>query len=147
MPNVGQVLKEEISRIARKEIRTTCDLLRKQVQTLRRTVRDQHETIVKLEKSLAKMVEQTASQTGTGLYAPAAEAEQETRARVTPASIKRHRHRLGLSQAQLGEVLSVSTNSIVRWEQGTSQPRVQYRTALLRLRDMGVRQVRSILEE
>jgi DNA-binding transcriptional regulator YiaG len=147
MPNVAQVLREEISRLARKEIRTTCDPLRKQVQTLRRTVRSQQTKIDRLERSLSKMVQQTASGTGTGLYAPAEEAEQTTRARVTPASIRRHRHRLGLSQADLGGLLSVSTNTIVRWEQGTSTPRAQHRTALLRLRDLGRRDIKKILEE
>ena len=147
MPNVAQVLKEEISRLARKEIRASCDPLRKQVQTLRRTVRTQQETIDKLEKSLSKMVGMTATEAGTSLYAPAEEKEQRSRARVTPASIRRHRLRLGLSQAQLGGLLNVSTNTIVRWEQGSSKPRVQHRTALLRLRDLGVRDVKQILEE
>lgn len=147
MPNVAQVLKEEISRLARKEIRASCDPLRKQVQSLRRTVRTQQETIDKLEKSLSKMVEMTGSDAGTSLYAPAEERERGSRARVTPASIRRHRLRLGLSQAQLGGLLNVSTNTIVRWEQGSSKPRVQHRTALLRLRDLGVRDVKQILEE
>lgn len=147
MPNVAQVLKEEISRLARKEIRASCDPLRKQVQSLRRTVRTQQETIDKLERSLSKMVEMTATDAGTSLYAPTEEKEQRSRARVTPASIRRHRLRLGLSQAQLGGLLNVSTNTIVRWEQGSSKPRVQHRTALLRLRDLGVRDVKQILEE
>ena len=147
MPNVAQVLKEEISRLARKEIRASCDPLRKQVQSLRRTVRTQQETIDKLERALSKMVELTDTDTGTSLYAPAQEKEQSSRARVTPASIRRHRLRLGLSQAQLGGLLNVSTNTIVRWEQGSSKPRVQHRTALLRLRSLGVRDVRQILEE
>ena len=147
MPNVAQVLKEEISRLARKEIRASCDPLRKQVQSLRRTVRTQQETIDKLERSLSKMVEMTATEAGTSLYAPTEEKEQRSRARVTPSSIRRHRLRLGLSQAQLGGLLNVSTNTIVRWEQGSSKPRVQHRTALLRLRDLGVRDVKQILEE
>lgn len=147
MPNVGQVLREEISRLARKEIRSVCDPLRKQVLTLRKTVRDQQGTIAQLEKSLSKMVEQTASETGTGLYAPAAEEEGSSRVRVTAASIRRHRHRLGLSQAQLGKLLSVSTNTIVRWEKGTSHPRSQHRTALSRLRGMRAREVKRILHD
>lgn len=147
MPNVAQVLKDEISRVARKEIRASCDPVRKQVQTLRRTVREQQAKIAKLEKSLAKMVAQTAPETGSALYAPEDGQQEKSRARATPASIRRHRHRLGLSQAELGALLSVSTNTIVRWEQGTSTPRAQHRTALLRLRDMGVRDVRRILAE
>ena len=147
MPNVAQVLKEEISRLARKEIRATCDPLRKQVQTLKRTVRSQQDAIDKLEKSLSKMVEMTATDSGTALYAPTEKQEQGARARVSPASIRRHRHRLKLSQADLGRLLNVSTNTIVRWEQGSSRPRAQHRVALVRLRDLGVRRVNQILSE
>ncbi|MFP6589742.1 MAG: hypothetical protein VCE12_04390, partial [Candidatus Latescibacterota bacterium] len=73
MPNVGQVFKEEISRVSRKEIRSICDPLRKQVQTLRRTVRAQQASLEKLEQALSKMVAQTATETGTALYAPGEE--------------------------------------------------------------------------
>jgi DNA-binding transcriptional regulator YiaG len=147
MPNVAQVLKEEIGRLARKEIRATCDPLRQQVQTLKRTVRTQQETIARLEKSLSKMVEMTGTDAGTSLYSPEAEKEEGSRARVTPTSIRRHRHRLKMSQAELGRLLNVSTNTIVRWEQGSSKPRAQHRTALLRLRHMGIRDVKQILAE
>jgi DNA-binding transcriptional regulator YiaG len=147
MPNVAQVLKEEISRLSRKEIRSNVDPLRRQVQSLRKSVREQQVVIDRLERALSKMVEQTATQAGTALYAPPAEEEEETRARVTPASIRRHRLRLNLSQAELADLLSVSTNTIVRWEKGSSAPRAHHRTALLRIRDMGRRDVARILDE
>ena len=143
MPNVVQVLREEITRLARKEVRTACDPLRKQVRTLRQTVKGQQETITKLERALAKMAT-VSSDNSASLDSPE---EETTRARVTPASIKRHRNRLKLSQAELGTLLDVSTNTIVRWEAGTSKPRVQYRAALLKMRDLGRRDVTKMLEE
>jgi len=143
MPNVAQVLREEITRLARKEVRTECDPLRKQVRTLRQTVKGQQETIAKLEKALGKMAT-LSTDTSASLYAPE---EEETRARVTSASIKRHRNRLKLSQAELGTLLDVSTNTIVRWEAGTSKPRVQHRAALIKMRDLGRRDVTKMLED
>jgi DNA-binding transcriptional regulator YiaG len=142
MPNVAQVLKEEITRLARKEIRSTCDPLRSQVRALRSKVRSQEREIAKLSKALAKMVDQSAG-TKTTLYAPE---EAPTRARVTPASIRRHRLRLGLSQADLAQLLGVSTNTVVRWEAGTSGPRAHHRNALIRIRDLGVREATKMLE-
>ena len=144
MPNVGMVIKDEITRLARKEIRAAVDPLRKQVRGLRQTVKSQTETIDRLEKALKKMVGQAGSGAKTSLYAPDT---VETKARVTPASIRRNRLRLGLSQAQLGQLLGVSTNTIVRWEAGSSAPRAHHRTALIRLRDLGVRDVGKMLEE
>ena len=146
MPNMAQVFKDEITRLSRKEIRTVCDPLRKQMQALRRSIRQQQSSISKLERALAKIVAQTSTDTGSALYAPPRARDESTRARVTPASIKRHRLRLSLSQAELAELLSVSTNSIVRWEKGLSAPRAQHRTALLRVRDMGRRDVVRILQ-
>ena len=143
MPNVAQVLREEITRLARKEVRTEYDPLRKQVRTLRQTVTGQQETIAKLEKALDKMVT-LSSDTSASLYAPE---EEETRARVTAASIKRHRNRLNLSQAELGTLLDVSTNTIVRWEAGTSKPRAQHRAALIKMRDLGRRDVTKMLAD
>ncbi len=143
MPNVAQVLREEITRLARKEVRAACDPLRKHVRTLRQIVKSQQATITRLDKALAKMATLSTSSSAS-LYAPE---EEETRARVTPASIKRHRSRLKLSQAELGALLDVSTNTIVRWEAGTSKPRVQHRAALLKLRDLGRRDVTKMLEE
>ena len=143
MPNVAQVLREEITRLARKEVRTACDPLRKQVRTLRQTVKGQQESITKLDRALAKMAT-LSPDTSASLHTPE---EETTRARVTPASIKRHRNRLKLSQAELGTLLDVSTNTIVRWEAGTSKPRVQYRAALLKMRDLGRREATKMLEE
>ena len=143
MPNVGQVIKEEITRLARKEVRAAVDPLKKQVRVLRTRVKEQQATVAKLEKAMAGMAGQ-AGDARSSLFAPE---EEESRARVTASSIRRHRLRLRLSQAELGGLLGVSTATIVRWEAGTSKPRAQHRTPLLSLRGLGVREVRSMLEE
>jgi len=143
MPNIAQVLKEEISRLARKEVRAACDPLRKQVRSLRDKVKQQQSVVARLEKDLSKAAAQS-SDTRASLYAPK-EKETKTRARATPASIRRHRHRLGLSQADLGKLLGVSTNTVVRWEAGSSRPRAQHRGALLKLREVGVRDLKQMM--
>ena len=144
MPNILQSFREEVSRIARKEVRAACDPLKKHVRVLRRTVREQQEVIAKLERTLSKVVNLSGGTPAT-LYTP--KEEKKTKARVTAGSIKRHRHRLGLSQTELGQLLDVSLNSVVRWEGGKSRPRAQHQAALVRLRSMGVREVRKMLAE
>ena len=47
MPDIVKFLKDEVSRLARKEIRSACDPLYKQLQVLKKTVRDQRDTIAK----------------------------------------------------------------------------------------------------
>ena len=143
MPNVAQVIKEEITRLARKEVRAAVNPLKKQVRVLRNTVKDQQAMVAKLEKAVHGMAGQVADPSPS-LFAPE---EEPSRARVTPSSVRRHRLRLRLSQVELGGLLGVNATTIVRWEAGSSMPRVQHRTALIRLRELGVREVRSMLEE
>ena len=116
MPNIALVLKAEIRRIARREIRFEYNVLKKQVNGLKKTVRAQEQAISKLEKALAKMPGQSSS---ADLDNPAA---KRRTLRITPMYIKRQRTRLKLSQSELGQLLKVSTNTIVRWEAGTSKP-------------------------
>ena len=47
----------------------------------------------------------------------------------------------------MGKLLNVSTNTIGRWEAGTSKPRESYRPGLAQLRTMGVREVKKLLGE
>ena len=65
--------------------------------------------------------------------------------RLTPSSIKKHRKRLKLSQSELSQLLNVSTNTVVRWEAGTSIPRDAYRPGLAELRTMGIKEVKTLL--
>ena len=46
---------------------------------------------------------------------------------------------------KMGKLLNVSTNTIVRWEAGTSKPRAAYRHGIAQLRTMGVREVKKML--
>ena len=138
MPNIGQLLKDEIRRIARREIRAGSEPMRKQIRALRETVRAQQKTIARLEEA------------ATSPSAPAAAVEAPTeetpvRRRWTPASIKRQRSRLRLSQRELSQILGVSANTVARWETGTSHPRPAHRVSLEKLRGLGVRAARRML--
>ena len=138
MPDVAQVLKAEIRRVARSEIKGQIAAVNGQVKALKKTVRMQRETIAKLEKALTTPMSSPRSvQT----------ADDGETARITPASVKLHRLRLKLSQRQLGQLLGVSTNTIVRWEAGTSRPRAAHRGRLAELRSLGRRAVKSRLED
>ena len=143
MPDIVKVLKDEVSRLARKEIRSACDPLYKQLQVLKKTVRDQRDTIAKLQKNLARLEVRTPSPS----QVIKEEQNEADNVRISPASIKRHRKRLKISQTEMGKLLKVSTNTVVRWEAGTSKPRAQYRPGLARLRDLGIKNVRKLLEK
>lgn len=141
MPNVASVLKEEITRLARSEIKKQVDPLKKRIQELRKTVSEQKKQIAALEKVQA----QTAKKIPDAPK-PTAEGKSSSR-KVTVASIKSQRKRLKLSQREMGLLVGVSTMTIVRWEQGKGSPRGENRDAFVALRGMGRREVKKRLEE
>lgn len=140
MPDVAQVLKAEITRLARKEAVSACRQLRKQVQELKETTRSQRQRLDQLEKELAR------AQSGAPIHKmKTGEEEADKKVRITPGSIKRHRLRLKLSQREMGKLLGVSTNTVVQWEAGKSGPRGSRRDELAKLRQLGRRQVKELL--
>ncbi|MBT4503208.1 MAG: helix-turn-helix domain-containing protein [Gemmatimonadetes bacterium] len=143
MPNIAEVLKQEIGRLARKEVKASCAPLQNQIRELRKTVSAQKQTIAQLEKAIAQLAALPAD--GGQPIQVAAEAEQ-VKVRLSPASIKRIRNRFKISQGQLAQLLDVSTNTIVRWEAGTSVPRARYKQALGKLRGLGKREIKKQLE-
>ncbi len=60
--------------------------------------------------------------------------------------MRKHRERLGLTQAEMAALLGVASQSIIRWEKGQSNPRGAGREAFAQLREMGVREVPACLE-
>ncbi len=141
MPDVASVLKEEIIRLARSEIKKQIDPLSKRVQELNKTVTQQKKQIAVLEKSQSRAAKKTSS-----VVQPVDE-ESSSSARVTIVSIKSHRKRLNLSQREMGLLLGVSMQTIIRWEAGKGSPRGESKDAFFALRDMGRRQVKKRLEE
>ena len=143
MPNIAQLLKDEISRLARKEVRAASTPLQQQIRELKKANRQQREAIDLLLRRVDQLQALTSSPTDKILKAPAIKDDRQIR--LSGISIKKHRKRLGLSQGELGQLLNVSTNTIVRWEQDKSKPREAYRAGIAQLRTMGVREVKKLL--
>ena len=156
MPSLATLLKEEISKIVRKEVQD-------QVRELQKTVREQRDALARLEKqsgpakakaaakpAAAKPAATKPAATKPAAAKPAAAkvskapaGDRRKQIRIAPDTIKKHRKRLKLSQAELGELLNVSTNTVLRWEAGTSKPRSKHLAGLGQLRSMGLREVKK----
>ena len=157
MPNLATLLKEEISKIVRKEVQD-------QVRELQKTVREQRDALARLEKQSGPAKAKAAAKPAAAKpaaakpaaakptaaepaakvrKAPAGTGDKRKQIRISPNTIKKHRRRLKLSQAELGELLNVSTNTVLRWEAGTSKPRSKHLPGLGQLRSMGLREVKK----
>lgn len=139
MPNLSSVLKAEIVRLARKELRAQVDPLRKAASTQRRE-------IAELKRQVVALGRQARSTTRRAAQAETESIEPTTRVRFTAKSIQALRIRLGLSVAELGTLIGASAQSIYNWESGKAAPRQQHLGALAGLRGIGKRAARARLE-
>lgn len=143
MPNVMQVLKAEISRLARKEARAVAGPARKASAQLRRTVAELRRSITRLERSNKSL----ATQLKVGLQ-PVAAPGQTGKARVTAKGMRSLRRKLRLTQAEFGALIGVSGQAVLNWEKKTGALRVRQKTrgAILAIRGLGAKEARQQVE-
>lgn len=141
MPNVASVLKQEIARLARKQVMAATRRQSKQMRSLKATLRDLRAQVASLNHAVARLSKVTSVQLSHEQqnHKPAA-------VRVSPKSIRKHRVRLRLSQVEMAQLLRVSKNTVVLWEAGKVRPQGDNRTGLAQLRGLGVREARAMLE-
>ena len=139
MPNIAQVLKEEIARLARKEIRAETDSLKKTVST-------QRSDIARLKKEVAGLQRQVKRAAKGAAPAARTEGTEETGFRFSAKGLASNRARLGLSAEQYGALVGVTGQSIYKWEAGKARPRASQIPAIAQLRGIGKREVLKRLE-
>ncbi|MEO8039147.1 MAG: helix-turn-helix transcriptional regulator [Betaproteobacteria bacterium] len=143
MSNIGVLLKQEITRLSRKEVRTELQATRKASAQYRRS-------IASLKAQVATLGRQVAVLQRRGPAAKAiANTEVETgpKMRFVAKGFKSQRARLGLSAADLGAMIGVTAQSIYNWEQGNARPRAEQLKKIAALRNLGKREVADILEQ
>lgn len=141
MPNLASVLKEEIRRLARKEVRSELAATkkasaqhRKDIAELKRQIRDQNKLIGALERSDKKR--------GT-----AKDESAEANTRFSRKWLQAHREKLELSAADYAALVGISPLTIYNWEKGKTRPRAQQLEAWGAIRGLGKREAWKRLEQ
>jgi DNA-binding transcriptional regulator YiaG len=140
MTNLATVLKAEILRIARKEIKAQTAQLRKASTQYRRDIAGLKRQITALER-------------GTRIVRRPAQAPSEAQTangrasrRFSAKGLRSHRTRLGLSAREAGILLGVSAQSVNNWEQQKAVPRAAQIEAIAALRAMGKKEARERID-
>lgn len=141
MSKLGTVLKEEISRLARKETNAGTQPLRKANAQYRRDIAALKRQVDALSKQVAYLEGEERKRVSRG--APRSSTEGR---RFSARGLKTHRTKLGLSAADYGRLVGVTGQTIYAWEQGRSRPREQQLGALVTLRTIGKREATRRLE-
>ncbi len=141
MPDVAAVLKDEITRLARKEVK-------QQVGPLKKTIAEQRRSIAELNRQVAGLARNQAflQQQEKRRLAEAPEASTAEGVRFSPKWVKAHRRRLGLSAKDYGLLVGVSTQTIYSWESGKSKPRAEALAGWAAVRGIGKREALRRLE-
>ena len=142
MPNILTVLKEEITRLARKELRSQTESMKKASAQHRRDIVILKRQVAELQRKLARYGEPASKKS-----AAPPDDEDTARVRFTAKGLRSQRTRLGLSAGNLAKLVGVSPKSIYDWERGVTRPRKRHLSALASLRDVGKKEARSRLEQ
>ena len=141
MANIATALKQEISRIARREVRGETTALKKAATTYRAE-------IARLKRRAQALEQQVRRLTKANGKAPR-EGDQEApsgTSRFSAKGLASQRKRLGLSASDAGLLVGASAQSIYNWEQGKARPLARHRPAIAALSGMGKREAAARLE-
>ena len=142
MPNIASVLKEEVVRLARKEVRAETERLKKAVAQHRSDLAGLKRQVAELERQLGRLEKQAPKS-----VSPPAAGDATTRLRFSAKGLATQRERLGLTASELGALLNVSAQTVYNWEGEKSRPRQQQLLALTAIRGMGKREAKAKLAE
>ncbi len=142
MPNIAAVLKDEIRRLARREIkkhvvttRKVTSRYRSDIAELKRLLHLQQRRLASLESKKAEPANDSVS------------TEIAPGSRFSARSVRAQRKRLGLSAEQYAQIIGVSPQTIYLWERGKVRPKASQFAALIAARSLGRREVKVRLEE
>ena len=143
MPNIAVVLKDEIARIARKEVRSQTQDFKKASAQYRTHIAALRRRVDELERELKRV------RKGGARAAPAAadDTPEGKQRRFSATRLAAQRRKLGLSAADFATLLGVSGQSVYKWEHGEARPRAQQLEAIAALRGIGKREAAERLEK
>ena len=141
MPNVASVLKGEISRVARREVRGETLALKKAVGHYRTEIAALKRRTLTLEQLLRRL--------SRGHTKPSPEVQPDvdtSKLRFSAKSLAAQRRRLGLSAEQCGRLLGTSSQSVYNWEQSKTRPLARHLPAIAAMRGLSKREAAARLE-
>jgi DNA-binding transcriptional regulator YiaG len=142
MPNIANVLKAEIARVARKEVKGQTQQFKQAATQYRAEITALKRRAQALEKQIARLLKATAKK-----GAPEKESVEPgaSRLRFSAKGLAAQRKRLGLSAAEVGALVGVSAQSVYKWEEGKSRPRARQLPAIASLRGLGKKEAAARL--
>jgi DNA-binding transcriptional regulator YiaG len=142
MPTFANQFKSEVSRLAKKEVRSETKTLKSASAQYRSEIAALKRRLLALEALVKKQGRSSAKVATNG-----SEDESETSLRFRASGFSSLRKKLDLSAAEMAQLLGVSAQSVYHWEAGKSKPRASQLPAIAAVRKMGKKAVAAKLAE
>ena len=141
MPNIAAVLRKEIVRLSRREVRS-------QTQTTKKASAQYRHDIAVLKREVELLKRQVSLFKRDELRKSASNGDSPgKKVRFVAKGLRSQRSRLGLSAEDYGKLVGVSAQSIYNWERGHNTPRAEQLSAIATLRGMSKRLAGARLEQ
>lgn len=143
MPNIANILKSEIQRLAKREVKAATTPLHKLITSLRKDV-----SSLKKELKVVKSAKATTAKAVKAEAMASGEATTTTLVRPTSKTVIALRNKFGMSQSEFGQLLNVGRITVARWEaqEGKLNLRQSARDAFASVQKLGAKAARAQLE-
>ncbi len=142
MGKVEGIIKSEITRLTKREVRKVSVPLGRDLRSLKSVVSQLRKTVLGLQRITTS--QQKELQKGRGvLEAPLEEVKES---RFSPRLIRSLRRHLGITQKELAVLTGVTVGAVHLWESGQFKPSMKKKAVVVALRKLGRREVRKLLE-
>ena len=143
MGKVEGIIKAEIVRLAKREIRKISVPLGRDVWSLKSAVSQLRKTVLALERFAAHQQKEMAKTKPLLEASP----EEVKESRFSPRLIRSLRGHLGITQKELAVLADVTVGAVHQWENGRFKPGLKKKALMVALRKLGRREVRALVEE
>ena len=142
MTNIATALRDEIRRLAKREIKAVTRSTKQAVAHHRRDIA----MLKRLVQGQQKEIRFLRAQESKRLNQPSTAEASVTGVRFSARSVRAQRQRLGLSAEDFARLVGVSGLTIYNWEHGKARPRKERLGAFFALRHVGRREALKKLE-
>jgi len=148
MPDLNKPIREEITRLTRKELKQALQIQKKTNLALKKSLATVKAECAELRREM-KAVQKRLPKPPPVQEPPEIADEMLKRFRPTSKTVKQLRAKLDLSQADLAKLLGVSGQAVYLWERkgGRLQLRGKAKASLFALRTLGKREAKAKLSE
>ena len=143
MSKMGSVIKSEIVRLAKGELRKISIPLKRDVRLLKGTVSQLRKNVLALQRFAARQEKQRPEHE----VPLAASPEEVKKSRFSPRLLRSLRKKLGITQKELAILAGVSVGAAHLWETGKFRPKDNKMGVVVALRKFKRREVRELLNQ